>query len=398
MKHCDVAVIGAGAAGIAAAITSARAGLRTLLIEQDQQPGGTVVKGHITTMCGIYVNSGGAPQLVYDGFPAEFVYALMKKDCVDAPLRMGRLYVLPFRTNSFCQLACLLMLAEKDLKIMYSAELTGVATKRNRIEGLVVRSDSELWEIETGMVIDCSGDAVVARLAGQAILPNDVTSQTSAIMVSVSNVAGSLKSPDRRIQIMLALQHAVNEGTLAREAASVAFMPSLDTDSIVLKLNLGVIDQIEFLACQGKNSQEIKFVSELIMFLQTHVAEFKRSRISVDAFPVLERSGRCPVGRCVLKGSDVLDASVCEDAVTRGCWPIEKWDAHGRQHLRYLPAGKSYDIPAGALQANALNNLLMAGKTISADDDAIASARVIGCCLATGAAAGEMSACFSCIS
>jgi hypothetical protein len=385
-------VIGAGAAGIAAAITAARAGLRTLLIEQCTQPGGTVVTGHITTLCGLYMNTGGVPRFIYDGLTAEFARDLMKIDGVNAPLRMGRLYALPFRSNSFRQLACRLMVAEKELKTLYSARLIRVATNRNRIEGLVIRSDSELWEIEAGIVIDCSGDAVVARVAGQVILPDDVTSQTPAIMVPVTNVAGSLKSPDRRIQIMLALQHAVNEGTLSREAASVAFMPSLDADSIVLKLNPGVVDPAGLLVHQDKNSPGIKTVRELITFLRAHVAEFNRSRILEDASPLLERSGRRPVGRYVLKGSDVLDASVCENAVTRGCWPIEKWDAQGRQHLRYLPAGKSYDIPAGALQACALNNLLMAGKTISADDDAIASARVIGCCLATGAAAGQMAA------
>ena len=49
---------------------------------------------------------------------------------------------------------------------------------------------------------------------------------------------------------------------------------------------------------------------------------------------------------------------------------------------------------ARSLRAMRVNNLFMAGKTISADADAIASARVMGCCLATGAAAGNLAAAF----
>jgi hypothetical protein len=57
--------------------------------------------------------------------------------------------------------------------------------------------------------------------------------------------------------------------------------------------------------------------------------------------------------------------------------------------LRYLPEGAHYEIPARSLRAAGAQNLFMAGKVISADVDGIASARVMGCCLATGAAAGH---------
>jgi hypothetical protein len=55
-----------------------------------------------------------------------------------------------------------------------------------------------------------------------------------------------------------------------------------------------------------------------------------------------------------------------------------------------LPAGGYYEIPARALQAGRTQNLFMAGKSLSADARAAASARVMGCCLATGAAAGKL--------
>ena len=99
------------------------------------------------------------------------------------------------------------------------------------------------------------------------------------------------------------------------------------------------------------------------------------------------------LGAYILSRADVLEArKFPEDAVVRCAWPIEQWDARGRVHLRYLPAGDHYEIPARSLQSARIKNLFMAGKTISADVDAIASARVMGCCLATGAAAGHLAA------
>jgi hypothetical protein len=98
------------------------------------------------------------------------------------------------------------------------------------------------------------------------------------------------------------------------------------------------------------------------------------------------------VGSYLLAGVDVLNARKFPDAVARNNWPVEQWSANGRQRLRYLPPGEYYEIPARSLRAARTENLFMAGKSISADVDAVASARVMGCCIATGAAAGKLAA------
>jgi FAD dependent oxidoreductase len=98
------------------------------------------------------------------------------------------------------------------------------------------------------------------------------------------------------------------------------------------------------------------------------------------------------VGPYLLSGADVLGGQKFPDAIARCAWPIEQWNAKGEPRFRYLPAGTHYEIPARCLRSSQIENLFMAGKTISADVDAIASARVMGCCLATGAAAGKIAA------
>lgn len=98
------------------------------------------------------------------------------------------------------------------------------------------------------------------------------------------------------------------------------------------------------------------------------------------------------IGQHVLTGADVLGGCRFPDAAARCAWPIEQWGTDGVARFRYLPEDAHYEIPARSLRAARVANLFMAGKTISADVDAIASARVMGCCLATGEAAGHLAA------
>jgi hypothetical protein len=133
-------------------------------------------------------------------------------------------------------------------------------------------------------------------------------------------------------------------------------------------------------------------VPQLIAFLRANVRGFEQCEISLDEITTAHRAGRMIVGQYVLTGEDVLVGRKFPDAVARCAWPIEQWDAKGTVRFQYLSPGAHYEIPARSLRAAHVTNLFMAGKTISADVDAIASARVMGSCLATGAAAGNLAA------
>jgi hypothetical protein len=149
--------------------------------------------------------------------------------------------------------------------------------------------------------------------------------------------------------------------------------------------------------CQP-NTVTVKFtgqpaqVPQVIEVLRTQVDGFRDCVALSTEYTVSRRAGRMIVGHYVLTGADVLAGRKFDDAVARCAWPIEQWAADGQSRLRYLPKGAHYEIPARSLCAAGIQNLFMAGKSISADMDAIASARVMGCCLATGEAAGVLAA------
>jgi hypothetical protein len=97
-------------------------------------------------------------------------------------------------------------------------------------------------------------------------------------------------------------------------------------------------------------------------------------------------------GRYTLTGDDVRAGRRFPDAVCRCDWPIEYWDGEKGVSLEYLPAGGRYEIPMRSLQLNGVQNLWAAGKCLSADREAHASARVVGACWAMGEAAGAAAA------
>ncbi|MCG3147534.1 MAG: hypothetical protein PCFJNLEI_00974 [Verrucomicrobiae bacterium] len=341
----DIAVIGSGAAGIAASVSAARAGARTLLLDARPAPGGTGGFSGLTTLCGLFDAQGNH---LNDGFPREFAESLAES----APVQMGRVWVLPYRPEKFRALAVQLL---APVTTRWNTPVSATA-KHNRI--LTIN------DFPVGAVIDCTGTAAVAQTIGADWLSTDATTQAPAVVFPLRNVTAELNSPAAVARVVLPVARA--------GLPMLTFQPNLEPDTVTVKFS-------------GRPEQ----VLPVVEFLRQNVPGFAQCE-APRHFTLSERAGRMIVGRYVLTGADVLAARKFPDAVARCAWPIEQWNAAGTAYFRYLPDGEHYEIPARALQSATVENLFMAGKTLSADDDAIASARVMGCCLATGAAAGKL--------
>jgi hypothetical protein len=97
-------------------------------------------------------------------------------------------------------------------------------------------------------------------------------------------------------------------------------------------------------------------------------------------------------GEYSLSAADVRQARKFADAVCRCCWPIEYWDPEQGVSLEYLAEHDYYEIPLRCLKVQGLRNVWAAGKCLSADRYAQASARVVGSCWSMGEAAGRAAA------
>ena len=126
--------------------------------------------------------------------------------------------------------------------------------------------------------------------------------------------------------------------------------------------------------------------------MREHIDGFGDAFLADTATTLGVRETRRIVGVTTLTGAEVADGVRQADAIARGAWPREYHVRDRGTEYEFLPPGVAYDVPFGALRTREIANLLVAGRCISADHDALASTRVMAPSLALGEAAGTAAA------
>jgi hypothetical protein len=389
----DVVVVGGGAAGLAAAIAAGTAGARTALVERYGFLGGMATAGMVSTICGLYhCAPGGAPEPINEGFAETFAGRLIAMPGCQKPVRRGRSFVLPYTPFAFACLADELVAAVAPLDVYLHAYLVGAEGRADRIDALRIATWERSLELRARVVVDTSGDAVLARQAGAATetAPPSERQLPSLIFV-LQQVDAAALGAGARLAVLRALLAAEQEGRVPPGASNVTLGLSPQPGELIGKLALGGVasersDRRDFLTAAEQEGR--RRVLALTEFLKT-LPPFGRAFVSHVAAQVGVRESRRLLGRYQLTREDVLSARKFDDGVTRAGWPIELWhDGHLGATYEYLADGQTYDIPLRSLQARDVDNLFVAGRCMSATHEALGSARVIGTCLATGEAVG----------
>jgi hypothetical protein len=312
------------------------------------------------------------------------------------PVRRGRSVVLPYTPFAFACLADELVAAVAPLDVYLHAYLVGVDTAPARIEGLRISTWERSLELRASVVVDTSGDAVVARQAGAATDTAPLAHrQLPSLIFVLQQVDTAALGAGPRVAVLRALVAAERDGRLPPGASNVTLGLSPQPGELVGKLALdglasGLSERRDFLtAAEQEGRRRVLAVTE---FLKTLPA-FGRAFVSHVAAQVGVRESWRVIGRYQLTREDVLAARQFDDGVARAAWPIELWHAgHLGATYEYLEDGQTYEIPLRSLQARDVENLFVAGRCMSATHEALGSARVIGTCLATGEAVGMAAA------
>ena len=140
---------------------------------------------------------------------------------------------------------------------------------------------------------------------------------------------------------------------------------------------------------------------QVFRFMRENCPGLKNAKLLETASRIGIRETRHIHGLYTLTGEDVVAGSQFPDAIARCAYPIDIHDPLGKRHVD-IPLGNQlkqslsmkpntplyYEIPYRCLVPENLENLLVAGRPISATHEGAASARVIPPCYATGQAAG----------
>ena len=393
----DVVVIGGGAAGLAAAVSAARTGARTALVERYGFLGGMATAGMVSTICGLYLtSSAGPPEPLNAGLADEIARRLAGMPGCGEPVRRGRTHVLPYTPFAFACLADELTTKASSLDVYLHTFLTALESSARRIDALRVATWERVVELRPRAVVDASGDAAATHLAGAATVTTPLAErQLPSLVFVLQHVDTDALGSGPRVSLLRSLAAAEQEGRLPKGAANLALGASPQPGEIVCKLTLsGITEELpasrEFLTLAEQEGRKRAFA--VTEFLKTLPA-FSRAFVSHAAPQVGVRESRRAIGRYQLTRDDVLSGRKFEDGVARASWPIELWE-EGRLGATYewLDDRTHYDIPLRCLQTRDVENLFVAGRCMSATHEALGSARVIGTCLAAGEAVGRAAA------
>src|SRR5438270_8262845 len=163
----EVAVLGGGPAGIAAAVAAARAGRRTLLVERYGFLGGMGTAAGVTNFCGLHANVYGEMHRLVQGVASDLLARIDRLGGLNAPhLILGKILAQAYDTAAY-KIAADDLLAAHKVDILFHALGAGVVMHdERRINALVVEIKAGRQAVTADIFIDCSGDGDLAAWAG----------------------------------------------------------------------------------------------------------------------------------------------------------------------------------------------------------------------------------------
>jgi hypothetical protein len=392
----DVAVIGGGSAGLAAAVSAARKGARTLLVERHGYLGGMGTASLVHTFCGLYLlrDEPGAV-IANPGFSGEIATRMTQATGL-GPVRTGRLDVLPQHPVEFVRIADELIESEPLIELRLHTEVAGISRDADAWNiRLLGRAGSHA--VSARNLVDASGDAVVAAFLGSdfAMAPSG-SLQRPAYVFGVR--APSTLDDETRLRTAGLLVEGVRSGALPAEALGLAFRNSGRCGEVFATLDLtGGATTADFdpldSACLGALEMRGRGIAvKAIRWLAERDELWRGSYISHWPIRAGIRESRRWIGEYTLTGEDVAAGRRFEDEIALATWPMELRETAKGPKLRFPQENRPAGIPLRCLKPAGIAGLFVAGRCISADHEAQASIRVMGTCFATGEAAGRAAA------
>lgn len=371
----DVAVIGGGTAGVFAAISAAKTGAKTVLIEKNNILGGTVTVANVNYP-GLFF-AWGKP--IIDGPCMEAVRRTIKAGGAVMP-KISRKPEYHWQEqillNRFIYTAVLFQMCdEAGVTVLCSAMISDVIEKKDGL-CLIVTDKSGLLQIKAKKAIDATGDANLCQIAGYAV-EKSAEQQPATLQNHISGYDISA-IPTEEI----------------RNGFSRACLPDFVTaDDLIRYLRIQKIDM--HVASVDADTSEGKTALEKRAYYQTLKAyEYLRSmkgleglRIDFAAEETGVRETNRIVGEATVTEEDYIGGKFYPDSVCYAFYPIDRHVPDGIVQ-RFHEEDVTAKIPYRALIPKKSKHILCAGRCISSDIYANSAVRVEAVCMATAQAAG----------
>jgi FAD dependent oxidoreductase len=397
----DVLVIGGGPAGVGAALSAARLGLKVMVVEQTNALGGIATSGLHGHICK-FDETGGKTRIV-GGIAHELGVKTVERG-------FGRYShsAIDFEVEGF-KLMLEDLVQEAGIDFLYYTQFSDVVIEDGKVTAVIIQSKSGRQALCPKVVVDCTGDADVAAKAGvpyEKGRPKDGATQPMTLMFQLGGV-----DVDRvnqfRFKDYPKLHHDKNTYKLHRvwkEAQKNGDMEPFQDGIMGWWFTPTRPDQlgINFTHIVGRDCtkvEEITYATVEGRRQAYHSAEVYRKYIpgmeecwvSHCAALIGTRESRRIIGEYVITADDLKAQKEFSDSIGYGSFFIDIHNCTGAGmdgETWYPPAGFKYQIPYRALVPQKITNMLVAGRCISCTHMALGSLRVMPQCILEGEAAG----------
>lgn len=382
----DVLVCGGGCAGTAAALSAARNGAKTLLVEKAPFAGGIITSVGLPYFDGIADIKTN--RVVVRGMALELLSktGVCKSDA--AEIRPHN----PTIPNTFEFKVLLdreLQACGDKLTVLFNSFVCDAESANGRVTSVVIANKDGLVRVKPKVVIDCTGDADVAARAG---VPTEQSPEVQPLTLHFRIGRVQSGTPGLGKLCREALVNAQARGELPHfYGPGVMFLFAKDeiyVHGVRVPANPTDAADLSRAEMQGR-------ADALAMFhaWKKDVPAFADSYF-MEAYPWIGvRESRRLIGQHVLTEEDIMKGRSFDDAIATGCWYLDLHpnkttlgSANDFQPEKVQPA--PYDIPYRSLLPQKIENLLVAGRCHSATRGAHASTRVTVTAMALGEAAG----------
>ena len=384
---CDIAVLGAGIAGVSAALEAAGLGRRTILIDAAPALGGQAVGAMIGTFCGLYSN-GPRPRQVTHGIADRILADLGAAGALHYLHGKRNTTIVQYKVPALARWIEEAVRASAIVPLL-GAVLTAVECQARHVKALRLATRYGEIRVEALGFVDASGDAALAWTAGLGVREPAEPIYGTLMFTLEGVMQGALAAlPLPALHERLRAQGATY-GLVREDGFAFAFPGEGERADEVLVNMTHIETPLDPVASSRMVLEGRAQADRLVSFLRAEFpAIFGDTSVQAYGLPGV-RQTRWIEGRHHLTTAEVRAGVIFPNRIARCSWPIElhdraegvTWEEFGDDHMHY--------VPLGAMLPSEADNLVAAGRAIDGDPAALSSVRVMGPCIAMGAAAAH---------